>query len=351
MNIWGSLQFSAKSAGMAALSSTGWYMSFSPQRDLTYVNNRAYKSVLMHVARQFAMQTLESEVNKLFPKYQRYLESNLRKVVLKQQDANMKQLIKDQQSLVDDGFGVIKTDNGKEIIAKDKYGNKIPEALMLYYDGEENVTVDEQELDLTTGQMVSKGKFTTKTLCFYDLTPQVSMSSQKNVVQTTVQGRNYTRKELVSGGDLKFTVNGQIVSDEVDVVPDTAIKKFIQIAEYGGIIKVNHFQFKRHNVEQILILDYNLPTPEFKNIQPYSFTCVAVEPDEDVLVTEDTMKLLNYDIQLSPMSKWYKFILNNKLAEIAANAVTSAAVSAAQGGLSKGFDEADKGIDKLIDHI
>jgi len=338
MNIWGSLQFSAKSVGMNALSSTGWSMSFSPERDLTYKNNRAYKSVLMHVARQFAMQTIEAELNKLFPKYQRYLESNLRKTVLAQQDKNMKQLIKDQQAMVDDGFGLIKTSNGKDIIAKDKYGNKVPEALMLYYDGEEDVTVDEQELDLATGQMVSKGKFSTKTLCFYDLTPQVSMSSQKNVIQTTVQGRNYTRKELVSGGDLKFTVNGQIVSDEIDVVPDIAIKKFIQIAEYGGIIKVNHFQFKRHNIEQILILDYSLPTPEYKNIQPYSFTCVAVEPDEDVLVTEDTMKLLNYDIQLSPMSKWYKFILNNKLAEIAANAATQAASSAVNGGLSAGLD-------------
>lgn len=330
---WNSLKFSVgnayESAGMSALSSVSYRYLKNKNGVLVYKNNRSYKNVLVHVAKQTSMQIIESEVNKLFPKYQRYLEKQLRKTVLQQQDVNYKKLIENGEK-VDKGLGTIKTDEGQTIIAKDKYGNAVPEALMLYYKSDNKISVTDTVL---VGDKMQENTYQTSTICFIDLIPQVSMQSSKNLILTQVQGRDYSRKELVSGGDLTFSVSGQIVSNEIGVYPENDVKKFIQIAQYGGVIKVNHFLFRQFNIEQIIIKDYNLSPPDYKNIQPYSFTCVAVEPDSDVTVVKDTIAVLNQELTLSPMNKWYKFILNSKYSEIIANTAAGAATSAVNAGL------------------
>lgn len=331
---WNSLKYSVgnayESAGMTALSSISYRYLKNKDGVLVYKNNRAYKSVLVHVIKQTSMQLIESEVNKLFPKYQRYLESQLRKTVLKQQESNYKKLIEAGEK-VDKDFGSIKTEEGQTIVAKDKYGNAVPEALMLYYKADNKITVTDTVM---IGESVSETTYQTSTICFIDLIPRVSIQSSKNLILTQVQGRDYSRKELVSGGDLTFSVSGQIVSNEIDVYPENSVKKFIQIVQHGGVVKVNHLLFKQFNIDQVIIKDYNLSAPECKNIQPYSFTCVAVEPDEDVAVVQDTIAVLNQEITLSPMNKWYKFILNSKYSEIIANTAAGATSSLANAGLS-----------------
>lgn len=359
--VWGNIKLNTGNAATNAASSVSWAYTHSPEKQIIYKNNRAYKSVLVHVAKQMAMSTIEGQINKLFPKYQRYLERTWREsTVLKQQKANRVQLIKDQKSQLELN-GQIKTTEGNTIIAKDKYGNKVPEALMLYYDGEETVKVEDvqlngtKEVEITVHDgkrhyernVTSKVSFDTKTVCFIDLNPDVAIQSSKNIVMTTVQGRDYTRKELVSGGDLNFTVTGEIVSNEEGVYPENDVKKFIQIMQYGGVVSVNHFQFKQFNVDKIIIKDFNMQNQEFKNIQPYTFTCVAVEPDEDVVVKSDTIAVINREIEVSQMSKWYKLILQNKYAEIVANAATSAVSST----VNAGVDVAGNGLDKLVDKI
>lgn len=326
---WNSLKFSAGSTANSMMSGVSLRYRQGIDGNLIFKNNRAHKVILVQVAKRIAMQMIEGEVNKLFPRYQRYLEGKLRDTVLKQQTANYKQLIKDGESVVKD-FGAILTSEGKRIVAKDKYGNAVPESLMLHYESENKMTVTDT---IKIGETLQEQTYQTSTLCFIDLVPKVAMNSSKNLILTPVQGRDYTRKELVSGGDLTFTVSGEINSNRADVYPDTAVKKFIQLAQYGGVIQVNHMMFSQFNINQVIIKDYSLQTPEFKNIQPYSFTCVAVEPDEDVVVMKDTIAVLNQELTLSPMNKWYKLILNSKLTEMVANAATSTVSSAAHSGL------------------
>lgn len=361
-DIWGNVKFNAGKAATNAASSVSWAYTHAPEHEIIYKNNRAYKSVLVHVAKQLAMSTVEGQINKLFPKYQRYLEKTWREnEVLTKQKANQVQLIKNQQSQLESN-GQIITENGHTIIAKDQYGNRIPEALMLYYDGDTDVTVNDivltgtKDVEITVHDGKRKYKrnvltksepYQTKTVCFIDLNPDVAIQSSKNIVMTTVQGRDYTRKELVSGGDLNFTVTGEIVSNEEGVYPENDVKKFIQIMQYGGIVSVNHFQFKQFNVDKIIIKDFNMQNQEFKNIQPYTFTCVAVEPDGDVVVKSDTIAVINREIEVSSMSKWYKLILQNKYAEIVANAAASAVSST----VNAGVDAAENGLDKLVNKI
>lgn len=342
-DIWGNVKFNAGKAAANAASSVSWAYTHSPAQEVIYRNNRAYKSVLVHVAKQLAMSEIEGQINKLFPKYQRYLEKTLRKTVLEQQKSNQVQLIRNRESQMKE-WGRITADGGHTIIAKDKYGNAVPESLMLFYDGDTDVLVEDVKI---VGDKQVKDSYTTKTICFIDINPDVAIQSSKNIVMTTVQGRDYTRKELVSGGDLNFTVTGEIVSNEEGVYPENDVKKFIQIMQYGGVVNVNHFQFKQFNVDKIIIKDFNMQNQEFKNIQPYTFTCVAVEPDEDVVVKSDTIAVINREIEVSPMSKWYKLILNNKYAEIVANAAASAVSST----VNAGVDAAGNGLDKLVDKI
>lgn len=342
-DIWGNVKFNAGKAAANAASSISWAYTHSPAQEVIYRNNRAYKSVLVHVAKQLAMSEIEGQINKLFPKYQRYLEKTLRKTVLEQQKSNQVQLIRNRESQMKE-WGRITADGGHTIIAKDKYGNAVPESLMLFYDGDTDILVEDVKI---VGDKQVKDSYTTKTICFIDINPDVAIQSSKNIVMTTVQGRDYTRKELVSGGDLNFTVTGEIVSNEEGVYPENDVKKFIQIMQYGGVVNVNHFQFKQFNVDKIIIKDFNMQNQEFKNIQPYTFTCVAVEPDEDVVVKSDTIAVINREIEVSPMSKWYKLILNNKYAEIVANAAASAVSST----VNAGVDAAGNGLDKLVDKI
>lgn len=342
-DIWGNVKFNAGKAAANAASSVSWAYTHSPAQEVIYRNNRAYKSVLVHVAKQLAMSEIEGQINKLFPKYQMYLEKTLRKTVLEQQKSNQVQLIRNRESQMKE-WGRITADGGHTIIAKDKYGNAVPESLMLFYDGDTDILVEDVKI---VGDKQVKDSYTTKTICFIDINPDVAIQSSKNIVMTTVQGRDYTRKELVSGGDLNFTVTGEIVSNEEGVYPENDVKKFIQIMQYGGVVNVNHFQFKQFNVDKIIIKDFNMQNQEFKNIQPYTFTCVAVEPDEDVVVKSDTIAVINREIEVSPMSKWYKLILNNKYAEIVANAAASAVSST----VNAGVDAAGNGLDKLVDKI
>lgn len=328
-DIWKNVKLNTGKVAHNAASSVSWAYTHSPAQEIIYKNNRAYKSVLTHVAKQMAASEIEGQINKMFPKYQRYLEKTLRKTVLEQQKSNQIQLIRNRESQMKE-CGRITAEGGHTIIAKDKYGNLVREALILHYDGDTAVQVsDVIEYD----GIKTTDSYATKTICFIDLNPDVAIQSSKNIVMTTVQGRDYTRKELVSGGDLNFTVTGEIVSNEEGVYPENDVKKFIQIMQYGGVVSVNHFQFKQFNVDKIIIKDFSMQNQEFKNIQPYTFTCVAVEPDEDVVVTTDTIAVVNEEIKLSPSKSWYKFILNNKYAEITANAASSVLSSSINGGL------------------
>ena len=101
--IWNSLKFSAAGTGMDIAGSVSYRYSKKNTGRLVYVNNRGYKNVLIHVAKQTAMQLTEQTVNSLFPKYRRYLEKQLRETVLKQQADNYKVLIEAGQK-VDEGL-------------------------------------------------------------------------------------------------------------------------------------------------------------------------------------------------------------------------------------------------------
>ena len=119
-------------------------------------------------------------------------------------------------------------------------------------------------------------------MTFVDLGPQVQVSSRNNILLTRVQGRDYTRKEYISGGDLEITINGKITSKYPDVYPEAEVSKFIQ----AGTIQGCH-RLRQHGIAPVqhFTVDYTgytLQPTDCRNVQPYSLNCVAVEPSEAV---------------------------------------------------------------------
>lgn len=361
-DVWSNLVFNTGNATAQFVNSLNWRYP-KTQGDIQFVSQSAYKSVLVHVAKQLAMSTLEGELNSLLPRYEKYARDKMRDAMRVQQDANRKVLIANGKKSTE-GFGFIVCEGGHRLIAKTKYGTPVPEALILSFEDEvsshyEDVVWDENSVESYTikkkstleklwnpgneiehtAQTNKAAPFDTKTVFHIDLTPKVSMSSSKNVILTQVQGRDFTRKELVSGGDLTYSVNGSIVSDDEGVYPAEAVKRFVKIMQYNGIVDVNFITFGLLGVTRIIIKDWSLGAPEQKNVQPYSFICVAVEPDDAIALQGDTISTINKDLADSKWDTWYKAILDNRLANMAVktalNVVTSSATSAAGAGLDE----------------
>lgn len=349
-DVWNSLKFSTIDWASKFVGSVGWHLLHSSGGDVKYRNNRAYKNILVQVAKQAAVQSAAAELDKLLPRYRRVIEKRLRESVDAQREMSMVDLIKKREDFTKQhGRIPVKDSTGQQtIVAKDKYGTPVPEALILYYqlpDGQKITYEDviwegqpdsyENKASGIFGinpqtvhksqQTQTKTEFTCSTLAHIDLAPQVSIKSGKQLVMTKVQGRDFSRKELIAGDDISFSISGNIVSDEIDVYPRSAVQKFIQLCQYKGIVEVNHYLINDLNVKRVIITDYNLGSPEFKNIQPYSLSCVAIEPDEDIQVKKDTIGLLNREIAASEASKWERFVLNSKLAELSAEVTTSIA--------------------------
>lgn len=141
---------------------------------------------------------------------------------------------------------------------------------------------------------------------FVDLQPLIQVNSKNNIVMTTVQGRDYTRKEYISGGDLEININGKITSKYPDVYPDAEVSKFLKIMQYKGVLNCENTILRQFNITQLIILSYNIPAPEYRNIQPYTISCVAVEPSEAIEVKIRDQEVV--DTAIKHTNKWIKLV-------------------------------------------
>jgi hypothetical protein len=158
--------------------------------------------------------------------------------------------------------------------------------------------------DAKTGNIESNTKYGTVT--FVDLQPQVQVTSKNNIVLTTVQGRDYSRKEFVSGGDLEISITGKITSKYPDVYPEAEVSKFLKLMQYRGVIDCENTILRQFNIERLIVLNYSFLPSDCRNIQPYSLSCVAVEPSEaiELKIAEEE----RVDEAIKHSNKWIKIV-------------------------------------------
>lgn len=231
---------------------------------------------------------------------------------IREKQTERKKIIDNKRDASVNRYGEVELD-GRTFRAYDERGKIIREAMILHYKGENMITRTVSGKPDNHNYEEIEENFTTQHVVFIDLAPQISVQTKKNLILSTVQGRDYTRKELVSGGDLVFSVSGNVVSNTIDMYPENDVKKLISIAEYGGIIEVKNMIFDQFNVNRLLIQDFRLERQDCKNVQPYSMTCVAVEPDTDVVVEADTIDLIDYKIKQNSPDRIVRVALNTAL--------------------------------------
>ena len=188
---------------------------------------------------------------------------------------------------------------GNTVLALDDYGNVCIDALMLGIPLKTPITVYQNVFnpDPSSPSGWQTSSFQSDTLVWYDTAALVSIDSDKNIILTRVQGRDYSRKELVSNGDINFSVSGTICSNMPDVYPEEEVKKFIQVMQYKGVVEVNNQMLDQFGIRKVLIKNFNLtPREGYKSSQQYSFTAVGIQPDKEVMVNEDAITIINQEL-------------------------------------------------------
>lgn len=281
---------------------------------LKFVSPRGYSSVIVYAAKRTMMQIAFAKINDLYPAYVRQLDNKrLDAAYKKNQGSQMQQII----------GGTEDADNSslqKQEVNVSYMGKPAPEALVLWVPNESgqknsfNIKTYWDKIKCLSHEEANNANTIVDTCIdvaadedkfFWDLGPIVQVQSGNNVVLTKVQGRDFSRKELISGGDVNFTVTGKIVSNYPDVYPYALVSKFITLMQHKGVLHISNLMCQQFNVTQVLIKDFQMGQNEgFKNVQPYSFTCVGVEPDEAVKVVEDTIQATNLNIAKMKKKGW-----------------------------------------------
>lgn len=200
-------------------------------------------------------------------------------------------------------YGKFEVDNGNAVFALDDWGGISADALMLGIQLEQPITIIQSYP--VYGTFYSKiddkyyekdpkfethGPFQSNFLVWYDTTAMITIDSDKNTVISRVQGRDYSRKELVSNGDIKFSVSGQITSGKSDVYPEAEVQKFIKVMQYKGIVKINNQLLDQFGITHILITDFHLSNKEgFKSVQNYTFSAIGLQPEKEIEIQYDTV--------------------------------------------------------------
>lgn len=220
-------------------------------------------------------------------------------------------------------------------VAYDDWGEQCVDALILYAPTANEITYIQNNFVVYVGGKTSlessDKELVTKNIIWHDTTAIINVSSDKNVILTRVQGRDYSRKELVSNGDINISVSGHITSQYPDVYPTEEVQKFRQLMTYKGLVRVNNEILDQWGIDKIVIKSFSLPSSEGKkSVQDYSFEAVGVQPASEANVTEDTVLRINYEAvnkeneTTAEDSLSWKNMLKSKLEGIKQNTLNTA---------------------------
>lgn len=112
----------------------------------------------------------------------------------------------------------------------------------------------------------------------------------KNIVTTSLQGRNGTVKEFVSDGDFVITMTG-VVTGELDtqgnlqnignVYPEVDVKKLIEICKVPDALTVTSTFLQLFGINEVVITAYNINQLEAsRDMQPFQVSMLSDVPIE-----------------------------------------------------------------------
>ena len=319
-----------------------YYYNYNP--DAGFVSVHA--APILRAAAQYAKDYAKEQLGNLINGTKRDKNSGL---LYKgnQTESNWNRLIEGYTNTVlEKKYGMLKVSGGY-IPAINNYGEYCPEAFIMGIKLKQNISYTAKQYG-RNGEIKSFSKAktiagqsvdiptSTDMLVWFDPVAVPTINSDRNIILTNVQGRDYSRKEIVGNGDVKFSVTGKMCSGVPGVYPEQEVQKFIQIMKFKGVVHCNHFILSLLGIDKFVVTSWNLsPRQGFgDNTQDYSFSGVGVMPDKEVKVEADTINILDYRIQEEEQKKgkWAK-LLDSKL-EGLKNGAMETASKAADGGIN-----------------
>lgn len=296
---------------------------------LRFYSPRGYDSMVVYAAKRTMMQMAFATLNDLYPKYLRQLDVKKATAAYAMNQGKELTKIIENGKIADENLlnnqGVHLTYKGKPanegllLWVKNEDGKSVSLKVQTYWDKIKGLSNEAAAKSDSNDTTCVDAPAVSEDYMFLDLGATITAQSANNLILTKVQGRDWSRKELVSGGDVNFTVTGKIVSNYPDVYPYAEVSRFVTLMQHKGVIQVFNLLFQQFNVTQILVKDFQMGQNEgFKNVQPYSFTCVGVEPDKEVAAVTDTIDATNVQVAKMKKKGWEKVLLD-KLKSAAAN--------------------------------
>lgn len=107
----------------------------------------------------------------------------------------------------------------------------------------------------------------------------ITVRNTKNIITTTLQGRNGTVKEYISDGDYTIRIEGMIYGNGMNNYPELDVQNLINICLAPQSINVVSSFLKMFNVEDIVIESYDIEQQEgVRNCQPFTLYCLSDVP-------------------------------------------------------------------------
>ena len=252
------------------------------------------KEILKRAAIQTASQLVYGALRS-YPRYIQYWEQRRRdKYLQSQSQTSLANQTGQYFKLIEEQKAVAKVKNYTDTIV----GHTVADYLELAVSAEGNY------YNSKSGKVEPNSSFGLVT--FVDLQPMVQVSSKNNILLTKVQGRDFTRKEFISGGDYEISITGKITSKYPDIYPEAEVSKFLKLMQFKGVIECDNTILRQFNIERLIVLNYSLPATQYRNIQSYTLNCVAVEPSEAIELKIAEQEKVDEAIKYS--NKWIRVV-------------------------------------------
>jgi len=113
----------------------------------------------------------------------------------------------------------------------------------------------------------------------------VTVSQNKTIIKTPIQGRNGTVKEYISDGDYAVTIRGLIASESSKAYPEKEVKNLVDACKVQQEVEiVSTFLNKVFGINDLVIESYSLPQTEgYENMQLFELNGVSEEPAELII--------------------------------------------------------------------
>ncbi len=113
----------------------------------------------------------------------------------------------------------------------------------------------------------------------------MTVSQQRNIVTTVIQGRNGSIKEFINEGDYQISLKGAIVGIDAYSYPTVEMRDLLELLQVQSALDVVSDFLRLFDVNNLVVTDYNFPQQEgYQNVQLFEINCIS---DTDELLIED----------------------------------------------------------------